>query len=162
MRPSILLRVAVLSAVLALAAAAPAARAQAPLPPPGAVPEASDIASCLCLGRSVNALNAEMSRQRGAYDAHQAELARLDAQLQSARETLDVNNPEAVAEFRALLARRDAAFRRGTSLAAGGLTSVTQRYNASVGEYNGRCANRPRDPVVLRNVEATLVCPPAY
>jgi hypothetical protein len=162
MRSSMLLRVATLSAVLVLAAMGPAARAQAPLPPPGAVPEASDIAACLCLGRSVNALNAEMSRQRAAYDANQAELTRLDGQLQSVRAALDVNNPEAVAEFRALLARRDAAFRRGTSLAAGDLTSLTQHYNTSVGEYNARCANRPRDPVVLRNVEATLVCPPAY
>ena len=149
------------ASLLATALAVPAstqASAQVP-PPPGAVPEASDIASCLCLGRTVNALNAEMGQQQAAYHASQEELGRLDAQLQSSRASLDVNNPEAVAQFRALLARRDAAFRRGNSLAAGDLSSLVQRYNASVGEYNARCANHPRDPVLLRNVEATLVCP---
>lgn len=160
MQPSMVFRGATLWAVLALAAAVPAARAQ--VPPPGAVPEASDIASCLCLGRAVNALNAEMTRQQAEYHANQAELTRLDAQLQGARASLDVDNPQAVAQFRELLARRDAVLRRGTSLAAGALSSVVQRYNASVNEYNLRCANRPRDPVLLRNVEATLVCPPAY
>lgn len=158
MQPSMLLRGARLWAVVALAAAAPAARAQVP-PPPGP-PEAADIASCLCLGRSVNALNAEMAQQQALYHANRDELARLDAQLESARASLDVNNPEAVAQFRASLARRDALFRRGTSLATGALSSLTQRYNAGVNEYNARCANRPRDPVLLHSVEATLVCPP--
>lgn len=161
MQPSMLLRVATLWAALALVASAPGARAQAPLPP-APVPEASDIASCLCLGQTVNALNAEMTQQQAAYHDNRAELARLDAQLQSDRASLDVNNPEAVAQFRALLARRDAVFRRGTGLAAGALDSLVRRYNANVNEYNARCANRPRDPVLLRNVEATLVCPPAY
>lgn len=161
MPSSMLFRAVRLAAVLAVAAV-PAVHAQVPLPPPGPIPEASDIASCLCLGRTVNALNAEMAGQQAAYRANRAELAQLDAQLDSERATLDVNNPEAVAQFRALLARRDAAFRRGTGLAAGTLSSVVQRYNGSVNEYNARCANRPRDPVLLRNVEATLVCPPAY
>ena len=135
--------------------------AQAP-PPPGAVPEASDIASCLCLGRTVNALNADMKQEEAAYHGNQAELARLDAQLQSARASLDVNNPQAVAQFRELLARRDSVFRHVNDLAAGRLNGVVQHYNARVNEYNARCANRPRDPVLLGNVEATLVCPPAY
>ncbi len=154
MQSSMLSRVAMLGVVLAVAAMAPAARAQAP--------EASDIAACLCLGRTVNALNAEMARQQSAYHAAQEDLARLDAQLESARTGLDVNNPQAVAQFRELLGRRDAAFRRTTSLATGSLNSVVQRYNAQVGEYNARCASRPRDPALLRSVEATLVCPPAY
>jgi hypothetical protein len=159
MQSSMLFRVALLWAV-AVVAAVPAARAQAP--PPGAVPEASDIASCLCLGRAVNALNAEMTREQAGHHANQDELARLDSQLQTARASLDVNNPQAVAQFRELLARRDAVFRRGNDLAAGRLSGVVQHYNARVNEYNARCANRPRDPVLLGNVEATLVCPPAY
>jgi len=155
-----MLRASLLAAAFAMSASMQV-HAQAPLPPPP-VPEASDIASCLCLGRTVNSLNAEMTQQQAAYQDNRAELTRLDAQLQSDRASLDVNNPEAVARFRALLARRDAAFRRGTSLAAGALGNLVQRYNASVNEYNARCANRPRDPLLLRNVEATLVCPPAY
>ena len=27
-------------------------------------------------------------------------------------------------------------------------------------EYNARCADRPRNPVLLNQVQATLVCPP--
>jgi hypothetical protein len=158
MRRSMLFRVTMLWAVLAIAAV-PAARAQAPVPPGG---EAADIASCLCLGRTVNALNAEMAQQQAAYHANQDELARRDAQLQAARASLDVNNPQAVAQFREMLARRDSVFRHGNELAAGRLSGIVQHYNASVNEYNARCANHPRDPVMMHNVEATLVCPPAY
>ncbi|MGE5270617.1 MAG: hypothetical protein ACM3JG_13200 [Thiohalocapsa sp.] len=156
------------AAAVALAAMAQA-HAQVPPPvvpvaplPPGPAGEAADIASCLCLGQTVNTLNAEMASQQGAYHASQDELARLDAQLATARASLDVNNPAAVAQFRELLGRRDAAFRRSTSLATGTLNSVVGRYNARVNEYNARCANHPRDPVLLRSVQATLVCPPAY
>ncbi len=110
----------------------------------------------------MNALNEDMARRQAEYHANRDELARLDAELEGARAGLDVNNPEAVAQFRALLARRDAAFRRGTSLATGTLSSVTERYNARVNEYNARCARRPRDPVLLQSVESTLTCPPGY
>ena len=138
-------------------AAAPPVQAQAPLPA-----EAADLASCLCLPRAVNALGADMSGQQGAYQAAQDELARIDAQLQSARAGIDVNNPASVAQFRQLLERRDAAFKRSTSLATGDLQAVTERYNARANEYNARCANRPRDPRLLESVQATLACPPVY
>jgi hypothetical protein len=140
---------------LIVLAAAPPVRAQVP-------PEAADIASCLCLQQAVNALGGDLSGRQGAYQAAQDELARIDAQLQSARAGVDVNNPTAVAQFRQLLERRDAAFRRSTSLATGDLHGITERYNARAGEYNARCANRPRDPRLLESVRATLSCPPAY
>jgi hypothetical protein len=142
---------------LIVLAAAPPVQAQAPLPA-----EAADLASCLCLQRAVNALGADMSGRQGAYQAAQDELARIDAQLQSARAGVEVNNPASVAQFRQLLERRDAAFRRSTSLATGDLHDITERYNARVNEYNARCANRPRDPRLLEGVQATLSCPPPY
>ena len=140
-----------------VAAASPAA-AQAP----PASPEAGEIAACLCLGQAVSALSADTAGRQGSYAAVQDELTRLDAQLQSERAGMDVNNPQSVARFRQLLEQRDAAFQRSTRLATGDLAGATERYNARVNEYNARCANRPRDPVLLDRVQATLSCPPPY
>ena len=156
MRSARLCRAAVLWGTVAVAAASPAA-AQAP-----PSPEASEIATCLCLEQAVSALSADTAARQGSYAAVQDELTRLDAQLQSERAAMDVNNPQSVARFRQLLEQRDAAFQRSTSLAAGDLAGATERYNARVNEYNARCANRPRDPVLLGRVQATLSCPPAY
>ena len=158
MRWSVRCRAAVLWAgVAAVAAAAPAA---AQMPPPS--PEAAEIAACLCLDQVVAALNAEMSAQQRAYAAIQDELTRLDAQLQGERAGMDVNNPQSGARFRQLLEQRDSAFQRSTSLATGDLNSAIARYGARVNEYNVRCANRPRDAILLGRVQATLSCPPPY
>jgi len=143
--------------VVAVAVASPAA-AQAPLPSP----EATEIATCLCLGQAVAALDADTAARRRSYAAVQDELTRLDAQLQSERAGIDVNNPQSVARFRQLLQQRDAAFQRSTSLATGDLAGAVGRHNARVNEYNARCANRPRDPVLVGRVQATLSCPPPY
>jgi Skp family chaperone for outer membrane proteins len=155
---SLMLRwAAALCVVLAAVTAAPLAEAQAP-----ASPEVGEIAACLCLQQAVDASAADMNGRQQAYAASQSELARIDAEMQSERARMDVNNPQSVAQFRQLLERRDAAFRRSTSLATGDLHSVTERYNARVSEYNARCANRPRDPRLLQGVQATLACPPPY
>lgn len=130
----------------------------AQLPPPGS-PEAADVASCLCLKQEVDALGAEASAKRHDYDEIHSELGRIDAQLEAERSRMDVNNPESVARFRQLLARRDELFKRSTGEVAPGATSTVERYNARVNEYNSRCANRPRDPRLLAEVQATLVCP---
>ena len=147
------------SAVLWIGLAALTPAGAQVLPPGG--PEGADIAACLCLNRTVDALGAEMAAKRQSYQSIQSELARLDEQLQRERAGMDVNDAAAVARFRQLLAQRDAAFRRSTGPAAADLGSATGRYNASVQDYNARCANRPRDPGLLARVQATLVCPPA-
>jgi hypothetical protein len=125
-------------------------------------PEAADVASCLCLKQAIDMLSADLAGQQGSYGSVQDELNRLDAQLAAARANMDVNNPAAVAQYRQLLERRDAAFRRSTGLVTGDLTSTTERYNARVGEYNARCAGRPRDPAFVAGVQARLSCPPGY
>jgi len=137
----------------------------APLPAAPAVPtspEAAEIAHCLCLGQAVSALHADMDAKQRAYDAVRDELARLDAELQRARAGMNVDDPQSVARFRQLLEQRDAAFKRQTGLVTGELSDATARYNTRVGEYNSRCANRPRNPELLSQVQATLSCPPAY
>jgi len=156
--------------VAAFAAISPAVAQAPPYPPPpyGAVPapglsgEAGDIASCLCLGQAADTLHADMTAQQSSYAAARDELTRLDAQMQSARAGMDVNDPAAVARFREMLERRDAAFRRSTGLVTGDLNSATTRYNARINEYNARCANRPRNPDLVAQVQATLSCPPPY
>jgi hypothetical protein len=167
MRLAKLRHIAALSAVAAALLVMAAAEAQVPPypPPPVAVPppaspEAAEIAFCLCLRQSLDAAAAEMSARQAAYQAVQSEVAALDSQLQSARATLNVDNPEAVAQFRQLLERRDAAFRQSNGSAAGDLTGAVERYNARSTEYNGSCANRPRNPVLLAQVQASLICPP--
>ena len=159
MRSSKRRRIGVLWAgAAALMAAAPAL---AQVPPP-ASPEAADIAACLCLRQAVDATGADMAAKQSAYQASQSELTALDAQLQSARATLNVDNSEAVAQFKQLLERRDVAFRQSSGAVTADLAAAVERYNGRANEYNARCANRPRNPVLLAQVQATLVCPPPY
>jgi hypothetical protein len=156
--------------VAAVAAAGPAMAQAPPYPPPpppvaaapAASSEAAEIAHCLCLGQAVITLSADMTAKQRAYDAVRDELARLDAQLQTARAGMNVDNPQSVAQFRQLLEQRDAAFKRSTGVVTGDLSSATERYNARAGEFNSRCANRPRNPDLLSTVQATLSCPPLY
>ena len=140
-----------------LAVSAGSSRAQLP-PPPGS-PEAADIASCLCLKQEVDDLNAASAAKRREYEDAYAELGRIGSQLEAERARMDVNDPAAVARFRQLLQRRDDLFRRSTTELGPGATSTAERYNSRVSEYNSRCANRARDPRLLAQVQATLVCP---
>jgi hypothetical protein len=172
MRSSRFRRWAVLWAVLAAFAVASPTLAQAPPPPPPppsygapplpASPEAAEITACLCLWHTITALGTDMTAKQHAYDADRDEVARLDAQLQSARAGVDVNDPRSVARFRQLLERRDAAYSRSTSRASSDLNSAIERYNTRTNEYNARCANHPRDPALLRHIQAALSCPPPY
>ena len=156
MRSATRYRAAVLwTGIAAFAAASPAV---AQMPPS----EAADIASCLCLRQAVDTLGGEWNARQQAYDTVRDDLARLDDQLQRARAGMDVNNPQNVAQFRQLLEQRDAAFRRSTEMATGDLAGAIERYNVRVNEYNARCANRPRYPGMLAQVQATLRCPPPY
>ena len=171
MRLSRVGRATTLGAGVAALLIAPASFAQAPpsypppppYPPPAAAvpgpPEAAEIATCLCLHRDVGALSAELAARHQAYDAAQGEVARFDAQLEQARAGVDVNDPRSVAQFRQLLERRDAAFTRQRGAVFDALSSATERYNARIGEYNARCANRPQNAELVARVEATLICP---
>jgi hypothetical protein len=89
---------------------------------------------------------ADMTQQAQALAAAQAELSRIDAQLAAARASVDVNNPQAVAQFKQLLAQRDGAFQQSTGSLVAAAQETTARHNAVVGEYNNRCAGRPIPP----------------
>ena len=123
--------------VLLLGALATPALAQMP-GPPGAV--------CLCMKQSVDAANADMSAKNSALGAARAELDGIDQQLAAARAGVNVDNPQAVAQFRQLLEQRDAAAKRAGGSALTDAQAASARYNDAVAAYNNQCAGRPLPP----------------
>ena len=81
------------------------AQAQVPIPN-----EPAEINACVCMQLASGALAADKDAKSQALAAASQQLADLNAQLASARSGIDVNNPEAVARFKALLQRRDEAY----------------------------------------------------
>ena len=126
-----------------------------------ASPEAADIAACLCLRQAVDALGAKMTAREGAYEASRQRGGGARRAAAERPRLLNVDNPHAVAQFRQLLERRDAAFRRSSGAVwQQYLTSAVELYNDGSANINARCADRPRNPVLLTQVQATLICPP--
>jgi hypothetical protein len=141
------------SVILALCAAG-ATEAQIPIPN-----EPAEINACVCLQLASGALAADKDAKSQALAGASQQLTDLNAQLTSARSTINVNNPEAVARFRALLERRDAAYAQ-ISPAQSAAADAVARYNASVGEYNQRCAGRPFNSDLVAQIQARPNCPP--
>jgi hypothetical protein len=139
-----------------LAVLAPgAARAQVPLPP-----EMADIRACLCLQQAVSALSAEMNAKNQALVTVTQQLSDLDSQLARDKSMINVNNPDAVARYKALLERRDATYRQSIGPVHADAEQATARYNARVNEYNAHCANRLFNPAIVAQMQVNLVCPP--
>src|SRR5579883_2685498 len=95
------LRPVAASALWLLMAGAAAAQ-QAPRPP-------AELVSCLCLQQSLAHQNETITAKRQAFDKRRQELAQLDAEVEAQRPQVNVNDAAAVAAFRQLLERRDAA-----------------------------------------------------
>jgi|SRR5215472_17738587 len=126
-----------LGAALFAAVAAPALAQMPPGP---------DVA-CLCLKQTVDDTHTDMTAKQGELQAAQAQLGQLDNQLAGLRAQVDVNNPQAVAQFRQLLAQRDTAFKQSNGELIAATQVATGRYNQAVAEYNGQCAGRPLPPL---------------
>jgi hypothetical protein len=142
---------------LGLVAALAPGIAKAQVPP---TPEVAEITACLCLQQAVSAFLATMNANKQGLDVVTRQLADLDAQLARERSTLDVNNPDSVARYKALLERRDAAYRQSIGPVHADATQSTARYNARVSEYNARCANRPFNSAIVAQMQVNLACPP--
>jgi hypothetical protein len=140
---------------LAAVLAPGAAKAQVPLPP-----EMAEIRGCLCLQQAVSASSADMDARKQALDTVTRQLSDLDSQLARDKSTVNVNNPDDVARYKALLERRDAAYRQSIGPVHADAEQATARYNARVSEYNARCANRPFNSAIVAQVQVNLVCPP--
>jgi hypothetical protein len=126
-----------LGIVLCCALAMPAL-AQGPYPPGAAV--------CLCLKQGVDNANADMAAKNAALGDARAQLDQLDQQLGSARAQTNVDNPQAVAQFRQLLEQRDIAAKRAGGPALADAQATAARYNDAVNAYNAQCAGRPLPP----------------
>jgi hypothetical protein len=134
--------------------AASATKAQIPIPS-----EPAEINACVCLRLAAGALAADKDAKSQALAAASQQLADLDAQLASERSRIDVNDPGAVSRYKALLERRDATYRQ-ISPDQSAAAAAVGRYNASVGEYNQRCAGRPFNSDLVAQIQAHPNCPP--
>jgi DNA repair ATPase RecN len=131
----------------------------APMPPVPPSPEADAIRECLCLQQSMERASSEMTDKRNSLDRINAELRQTDADLERQRAALNVNDPQAVAQFRQRLEQRDGLFKRSTGPIVNDVTASVERYNHRVAAYNQQCANRPFNSVLQAQVQATLSCP---
>lgn len=102
--------------------------------------------TCLCLKQSVDDSHTDMQAKQGELDMAQSQLADIDRRLNAARAQEDVNNPQSVAQFRQLLAQRDAAFKQTNGDIIAASQAATARYNQAVANYNNQCAGRPLPP----------------
>jgi hypothetical protein len=147
--------------MLALLAAPAGAQAPPyPPPPPGPAAEASQVAACLCERQQIAALGATMDEKKRALEQIRQQLADLDAQLERARPTVDVNNPASVESYKALLERHDRAYQRSVGPIVADTVAAVNRYNERVNTYNQGCAHQLFDAAIMAQVRATLVCPP--
>jgi hypothetical protein len=121
--------------------------------------EPAEINACICLAAASAALAADKDTKSQRLAAVNQQLADLDAQLASERSRIDVNNPDAVARYKALLQRRDAAYGQ-TSPAQSAAAAAVARYNATVDEHNRRCAGRPFNSDLVAQIQAHPNCPP--
>jgi hypothetical protein len=125
-----------------------------------APPEVAEITACLCMSQAASALAADMNTKTQTLDATNRQVADLNAQLARERSTINANNPDAVANFKALLERRDAAYHQSVGPVFSAASQATARYNAQISEYNARCANRPFNSALVAQLQPTLRCPP--
>ena len=123
------------------------------------VNDPAEINSCVCLQAASAALAGEKDAKGQALTAADRQLADLNAQLASEKPRVDVNNPDSVSRYKVLLQRRDATHGQvGQAQAA--TAQAVDRYNASVDEYNRRCAGRPFNSDLWAQISAHPNCPP--
>jgi len=112
---------------------------------PGYPPSGPDF-SCLCLKQSVDIAHDDMQAKQAELSGAQGQLSQLDNQLAAERAHVDVNNPQAVAQFRQQLAQRDVLFRQTNGALIAASQAATANYNQAVAAYNNQCAGRPLPP----------------
>lgn len=145
---------AVLGSVTLAFCVADKAEAQVPIPN-----EPAEINACVCMQLASGVLAADKDAKSQTLAASNQQLTDLDAQLASARARMDVNNPDSVASYKVLLQRRDAAYGQ-INPAQSAAAAAVARYNASVSEYNQRCAGRPFNSDLVAQIQAHPNCQP--
>ena len=131
-------------------------------PRPAAAQMSSDpaeINACLCLEREVATMAQSMNDKTRALAAVRQHLADLDAELARERPLVDVNNPNSVDGYKALLDRRDAAYRESIGPVVSEADHAVARYNALVGQYDRQCALHSFNLDIMNQLRAHLSCP---
>ena len=120
----------------------------------------AEINACLCLERGVDTMARSMNDKTRALAEVRQHLADLDAELARERPLVDVNNPNSVDRFKALLDRRDAAYRDSIGPVVSEADQAVARYNALVGQYDRQCALHAFNSEIMNELRAHLSCPP--
>ena len=120
----------------------------------------AEITACLCMQQGVATLSSDMSAKTQALAAVRQHLADLDARLAQARPNVDVNNPDSVGRYKALLQQRDAAYQQSLGPVVTDAEQATARYNSHVAQYNAQCASHQFNADVMAQIQAHLSCPP--
>lgn len=118
----------------------------------------SEIAVCLCLERSITQRATEMNARRAAYDRMQQQIAALGSDVERSRSTVDTNNDDAVAAYRAKVEQLDALNADADRTVLPGYQSAVAAYNERVNQFTQRCAGRGIDQAVTAEVRRDLVC----
>jgi len=116
------------------------------------------IRGCLCARAAVDDLEAQVARERRAYEGKQREAEALTRTVADARAHLNTENRADIEAFTALLARRDASATAFLAEQARYATLVN-RYNEAVNQNNAACVGRLFDPEQIEATKANLVCP---
>ena len=141
-----------LSLVVALAARPAAAQMSS---------DPAEINACLCLEQGV-ATTAQSMNDKTSWTlaAVRQRLADLDAELARERPLVDVNNPSSVDRYKALLDRRDAAYRESIGPVVSEVDQAIARYGALAGQYDRQCALHSFNSEIMNEMRAHLSCPP--
>jgi len=106
----------------------------------------AQITACLCMQQGVATLSSDMSAKTQA--------------LAAIRPNVQVNDPDSVARYKALLQQRDAAYQQSLGPVVADADQATARYNSHVSQYNAQCANHQFNADAMASIQAHLVCPP--
>jgi hypothetical protein len=120
----------------------------------------AEINACLCLEQGVATMARSMNDRTRALNAVRQHLVDLDAELARERPLVDVNNPSSVDRYKALLDRRDAAYRESIGPVVADADQAVARYNALVGQYDRQCALHSFNSEIMNAMRAHLSCPP--
>jgi hypothetical protein len=119
----------------------------------------AEINACLCLERQVETLSQSMNDRTQALAAARQHLADLNAELAQQRTLVNVNDQSSVDNYKALLERRDAAYRESIGPVVTQADRAVATYNAAANQYDSECANHPFNSEILHEMQAHLVCP---
>ena len=110
---------------------------------------------CICMEDELQSMQGEMDEAKQAREQVAEEFARLDALVEQARATIDVNDQAETDSFRRMFYRREE-LRQELNRVSQPYDRAAGRYNRIAQTYNAQCANRTMFKV---NVDAARANP---